>query len=91
MNKFVMAAVTTVACLAVPAKSDETRVEARGGVVWADGQEEAIIGIAAGHDFHLDESVFVEIVGNRQVRDVDELVAIFEIIDHDDIIMPAID
>ncbi|NNK45421.1 MAG: hypothetical protein HKP43_02195 [Altererythrobacter sp.] len=64
MNKFAMAAVTTVAFLAVPAKADETRVEARGGVVWADGQEEAIIGIAAGHDFHLDESFFVGIEGS---------------------------
>lgn len=64
MNKFAMAAVTTVAFLAVPAKADETRVEARGGVVWADGQEEAIIGIAAGHDFHLDESFFVGVEGS---------------------------
>ena len=39
----------------------------------------------------LDEVVLIEIVGNAQVRDVDELVAIFQIIDHDDIIVPAID
>ena len=39
-------------------------MEARGGVVWFDGGEEAVAGVAAGHDFHLDESFFIGIEGS---------------------------
>ncbi|MBO6946218.1 hypothetical protein [Altererythrobacter sp.] len=64
MKNIAMVAATAVAFIAVPAKADETRLEARGGVVWFDGGEEAVAGVAAGHDFHLDESFFIGIEGS---------------------------
>ena len=42
MKNIAMVAATAVAFIAVPAKADETRLEARGGVVWFDGGEEAV-------------------------------------------------
>ena len=39
----------------------------------------------------LDEIVLVEVIGDRQVRDIDELVAVFEIVYDDDIVMAALD
>ena len=38
----------------------------------------------------LEEVVLVEIVRNRQVRNVDELVAILEIVDDDDLVMTTL-
>lgn len=64
MKNVAMVAATAVVFIAVPAKADETRLEARGGVVWFDGGEEAVAGVAAGHDFHLDESFFIGIEGS---------------------------
>lgn len=64
MKNIAMVAATAVAFIAVPAKADETRLEARGGVVWFDGGEEAVAGVAARHDFHLDESFFIGIEGS---------------------------
>lgn len=64
MKNIAMVAATAVAFIAVPAKADETRLEARGGVVWFDGGEEAVVGVATRHDFHLDESFFIGIEGS---------------------------
>lgn len=44
---------------AAPAAADEWRLEARGGVAWAQGEEEAVAGLALGHDFDLGETAFV--------------------------------
>lgn len=56
---------------ATPAFANEARVEARGGVVWADGDSEAIAGIAAGYDFDLGEKTFVgmEVSGDKVLVD----------------------
>lgn len=42
-----------------PALANEGRVEARGGVIWSTGDEEAIAGVAAGYDFDLGTTAFV--------------------------------
>lgn len=51
-----------LAAFAVPAtaqaENGEGRVEARGGIAWASGGEEAVAGIAAGYDFDLGDSAF---------------------------------
>ncbi|MGQ7829350.1 outer membrane protein [Altererythrobacter sp. Z27] len=58
MNKtiFAAAAVATSLAFAAPASANEARVEARGGIAWAQGHEEAVAGIAAGYDFDLGDS-----------------------------------
>ncbi|WP_338244343.1 outer membrane beta-barrel protein [Aurantiacibacter hainanensis] len=45
--------------IAMPAAANEARVEARGGIFWAGDAEEATVGVAAGYDFDLGESLFV--------------------------------
>ncbi len=44
---------------ASPALANEGRVEARGGIIWDQGQEEAIAGVAAGYDWDLGGALFV--------------------------------
>lgn len=58
MRKFVLPLLASLA-VASPALANESRVEARGGVIWGGGQEEAIAGVAAGYDFDLGSSTFV--------------------------------
>lgn len=48
-------AATAVATPAI-AGENEARVETRGGIAWANGDEEAIAGVAAGYDFDLKTS-----------------------------------
>lgn len=43
---------------ATPALANETRVEARGGVAWSNGESEAVAGVAAGYDFDLGSQAF---------------------------------
>mgnify|MGYP002080059285 CR=1 FL=1 len=38
--------------------ANEARVEARGGVFWADGYTQDSYGVAAGYDFDLSETLF---------------------------------
>lgn len=61
-------AAATAAVFAAPAQaqdaSGEGRVEARGGIAWAGGNEEAIAGVAAGYDFNLGDSAFIGIEGS---------------------------
>ncbi|WP_324262787.1 hypothetical protein U4960_06670 [Altererythrobacter sp. H2] len=65
MRKFAFALVAATAALAaVPAQANEGRVEARGGIAWAGGQEEAIAGVAAGYDFDLGEAAFIGVEGS---------------------------
>ena len=44
--------------LATPALANEGRVEARGGVIWDQGDEQAIAGVAAGYDYDLGTTAF---------------------------------
>ena len=47
MHKVLLSLAASLA-LATPALANEARVEARGGVIWDQGDEEAIAGVAAG-------------------------------------------
>lgn len=60
MRRVVLSLAAAAASLAVasPALANEARVEARGGVIWGGGDEEATAGIAAGYDFDLGSSAF---------------------------------
>jgi len=58
--KFIaLAAAVSGAAIATPALANEGRVEARGGIAWANGDSEAIAGVAAGYDWDMGESGFV--------------------------------
>ncbi len=62
MRKFAILAAAAAAVVATPALAQtagEGRVEARGGIAWAAGNEEAFAGVAAGYDFDLGEQAFV--------------------------------
>jgi outer membrane immunogenic protein len=58
MKKLLIAAAAVSAFIASPAMANEGRVEARGGIAFAAGAEEAFAGIGAGYDFDLGESAF---------------------------------
>lgn len=58
MRKVLLPLLASLA-IASPALANETRVEARGGVIWNNGDSEAIAGVAAGYDFDLGSSTFV--------------------------------
>lgn len=70
MTKTIFAAAAVAASLAfsAPALANEARVEARGGIAWAQGNEEAVAGVAAGYDFDLGNSenggLFVGVEGS---------------------------
>lgn len=79
MRKLIIAAATVAALSSTPAfaeTSGEGRVEARGGIAWAGGGEEAIAGIAAGYDFDLGEKAFfgVEASADKILADGTEVV-----------------
>lgn len=57
-------AVATAALVAAPAQANEGRFEARGGIAWAGGSEEAIAGVAAGYDFDLGSAAFIGVEGS---------------------------
>ncbi len=63
MRRLAFAAAVAAAAIATPAHADETRVEARGGIVWQGGFTDDTIGIAVGHDFDVGENVFFGIEG----------------------------
>ncbi|MBC2667391.1 hypothetical protein H7F51_17875 [Novosphingobium flavum] len=60
MRKFVLPllAVAAFGAAATPALANETRAEARAGVIWGGGDSEAITGIAGGYDFDLGPALF---------------------------------
>lgn len=68
MRKIALVAIAAAAAIAVPAQANEGRVEARGGIAWAGGAEEALAGVAAGYDWDLgsteDGGAFVGIEGS---------------------------
>ena len=53
MRKTALILSLVAAAAATPAMANEGRVEARGGIAWANGNEEAVAGVAAGYDFDL--------------------------------------
>ncbi|MCJ2177058.1 hypothetical protein [Novosphingobium album (ex Hu et al. 2023)] len=57
-------AAAAAAVLATPALANETRVETRGGVIWNNGDTEAIAGIAAGYDYDLGDKFFAGVQGS---------------------------
>ncbi|MES2753336.1 MAG: hypothetical protein V4659_01585 [Pseudomonadota bacterium] len=65
MRTLTILAATAAALIAVPAaaqeRSGEGRIEARGGVAFASGNEEAFAGVEAGYDFDLGTSAFIGI------------------------------
>lgn len=67
MRKLIVLAAAAAAVVAAPAvaqeRSGEGRVEARGGIAWAGGNEEAFAGLAAGYDFDLGDSAFIGVEG----------------------------
>lgn len=67
--KFAVAALAAATgFVAMPAAAQEApgtgRVEARGGIVWAAGSEEAAAGVAAGYDFDLGDALFIGVEGS---------------------------
>jgi outer membrane immunogenic protein len=60
MRKLAYVAAVAAMTVSAPAyASGEGRVEARGGIAFASGQEEAFVGGAAGYDFDLGDKAFV--------------------------------
>ena len=57
MRKVLLPLLASLA-VASPALANEARVEARGGVFWADGYTQDSYGVAAGYDFDLGETLF---------------------------------
>ena len=66
MKKIILPVLASLA-LATPALANEGRVEARGGVLWANGSSEDTWGMAVGYDFDLGSSAFagVEVSGDK--------------------------
>jgi len=54
----IAASIAAAATVAAPAAANESRAEVRGGIAWSGGQEEAIAGVAVGHDFDLGSAAF---------------------------------
>jgi outer membrane immunogenic protein len=64
MRKITVLLAAVAALASAPAMAaGEGRVEARGGLVWANGAEEAIAGVAVGYDFDLGSAAFVGVEG----------------------------
>jgi len=66
MKKFILPVLASLA-FATPALANEARVEARGGVVWANGSSQDTWGVAAGYDVDLGSMAFagVEVSGDK--------------------------
>ena len=58
------AAAATAALMATPALANEGRVEAHGGIVFASGDSEGVLGVAAGYDWDLGDSAFIGVEGS---------------------------
>lgn len=59
MRKYALLFAVAGVAMAAPAQANEGRVEARGGIAWAGGTEEAIAGVAGGYDWDLGETTFI--------------------------------
>lgn len=79
MRKIAILAALAAATVAAPAFAQDSapgegRVEARGGIAWAGGAEEAFAGVAVGYDFDLGDTAFIGIEGSADkllVEDTD--------------------
>lgn len=67
MRTVLFSLAAAAAVVATPALANETRVEARGGVIWGGGDTEATAGAAIGYDFDLGTSAFAgaEVSGDK--------------------------
>lgn len=67
MRTVLISLAAAAAAAATPALANESRVEARGGVIWGGGDTEATIGTAIGHDVDLGTSAFfgAEVSGDK--------------------------
>ncbi len=63
MHRFAFAAVAAAAAIATPAHAGETRIEGRVGIVWDGGFTDDTLGLVVGHDFDVNENVFIGIEG----------------------------
>lgn len=70
MRKVLVSLMASLA-LASPALANEARFEGRGGIIWDQGEEEGIAGIAAGYDFDLGATTFVgaEVTADKILTD----------------------
>ncbi|HLV07460.1 MAG TPA: outer membrane beta-barrel protein [Croceibacterium sp.] len=62
--KFALIAAAAALVAATPAAANEGRAEVRGGIAWADGNEEAVAGIAVGYDFDAGSQAFFGLEGS---------------------------
>lgn len=71
MRKIALLGAVAAVAVAAPAAANEARVEARGGIAWANGNEEAVAGVAAGYDFDLGTGAFagVEVSADKVLAD----------------------
>lgn len=72
MRKVIISlAAIAAATAATPALANEARVEARGGIVFGNGDSEGVAGVAAGYDFDLGSTAFVgaEVSGDKILED----------------------
>lgn len=64
MRTVIAAVAAAAAAMSSPAMAaGEARVEARAGLIWGNGNEEAVAGIAAGYDFDLGSAAFAGVEG----------------------------
>lgn len=63
MRRLAFTAAVAAAAVATPAQAGETRVEARGGIIWCCGVSDETIGLAVGHDFDLGDTLFLGVEG----------------------------
>ena len=71
MKKIAIAVAALAAVAASPALANEGRVEARGGIAWADGDSEGTAGVAAGYDWTVGSGTFIgaEVTGDKILTD----------------------
>lgn len=67
----IAAAAVAAATITAPAAANEGRAEVRGGIAWAGGDEEAIVGAAVGYDVDLGTGAFagIEASGDKILVD----------------------
>lgn len=71
MRKIALIAAVAAAAVATPALANEGRAEVRGGIVWAEGDSEETLGVAAGYDWDFGSDAFfgVEVSGDKVLAD----------------------
>jgi hypothetical protein len=60
----IFAAAAIAATSATPALANEGRVDVHGGLVWANGDSEGTVGVAAGYDFDIGTNTFFGVEGS---------------------------